>query len=255
MPAITSQPASAVIATGSNTVLSVVASGIYPAYQWYKDGAPIADATGATYTATEAGTYYVVVTDPSGTISSANATVTLTDSPVIATQPRSATILSGTSQTLEVEVIGDGLSYQWFKDGAVISGATRPAYDASETGTYDVVVTNAAGSVASSAATIVVSATLAAPTITSQPAALTVNSGTRATFLVGASGTSVSYQWYRNGTAIPGATDARYTIPVATTNDAGAYTVTAKNTAGSVTSAGVTLAVNVLAAGTTLPLS
>ena len=249
MPAITSQPASAVIATGSNTVLSVVASGVSPAYQWYKDGAPIADATAATYTATAAGTYYVVVTDPSGTISSANATVTVTDSPSIATQPRSATILAGTSQTLEVEAVGAGLSYQWFKNGTAIAGATRPAYDASETGTYDVVVTNAAGSVSSSPATIAVSATLAAPAITSQPAALTVNAGTRAAFVVGASGTSVAYQWYRNGTASAGAPGARYPRPGAAANDAGIYTVTVKNTAGTVTSAGATLAVNVLAAG------
>ena len=249
LPAIASQPASAVIATGSNTVLSVVADGVHPAYQWYKDGAPIADATAATYTATAAGTYYVVVTDPSGTISSANATVTITDSPAIATQPRPATILAGTSQTLDVEAVGAGLSYQWYKDGTAVAGATRPTYDASEAGTYEVVVTNAAGSVASSPATIAVSATLAAPAITGQPAALTVNAGTRATFVVGASGTSVAYQWYRNGTAIAGATGARYTIPVAAANDAGTYTVIVKNTAGSVTSAGATLAVNVLAAG------
>lgn len=250
LPAITGQPASAVIATGSNTVLSVVANGIDPAYQWYKDGAPVADATAATYTATAAGTYYVVVTDPAGTISSANATVTVTDGPAIVTQPRSATILAGTSQTLEVEATGAGLSYQWHKDGTAIAGATSATYDATETGTYDVVVTNAAGSVASSSATIAVSATLAAPAITTQPAAQTVNSGTRATFTVGASGTSVAYQWYRNGTAIAGATGARYTIPVAGANDAGTYTVTVKNTAGSVTSAGAALAVNVLAAGT-----
>ena len=250
LPAITGQPASAVIATGSNTVLSVVANGIDPAYQWYKDGAPVADATAATYTATAAGTYYVVVTDPAGTISSANATVTVTDGPAVVTQPRSATILAGTSQTLQVEATGAGLSYQWHKDGTAIAGATSATYDATETGTYDVVVTNAAGSVASSSAAIAVSATLAAPAITTQPAAQTVNSGTRATFTVGASGTSVAYQWYRNGTAIAGATGARYTIPVASANDAGTYTVTVKNTAGSVTSAGAALAVNVLAAGT-----
>ena len=190
------------------------------------------------------------MTDPAGTISSANATVTVTDGPAIVTQPRSATILAGTSQTLEVEATGAGLSYQWHKDGTAIAGATSATYDATETGTYDVVVTNAAGSVASSSAAVAVSATLAAPAITTQPAAQTVNSGTRATFTVGASGTSVAYQWYRNGTAIAGATGARYTIPVAGANDAGTYTVTVKNTAGSVTSAGAALAVNVLAAGT-----
>jgi hypothetical protein len=248
-PAIASQPASAVIATGSNTVLSVVVHGIDPSYQWYKDGAPIAEATAATYTATAAGTYYVVVTDPSGTISSANATVTVTDAPAIVTQPLSATILTGTSQTLRVEAIGAGLSYQWYKDGTAISGATQPAYDASATGMYDVVVTNAAGTVSSSSATVAVSATLSAPTITTQPANVTVNSGTRATLKVAASGTSIVYQWYRNGTAIAGATGAAYTVPVASGADAGTYTVTVKNTAGSITSAGASLSVNVLATG------
>ncbi|MCS0631169.1 DUF3500 domain-containing protein [Telluria mixta] len=249
MPAIASQPASAVIATGSNTVLTVVANGVAPSYQWYKDGAPIAEATAPTYTATAAGTYYVVVTDPSGTVSSANAMVTVTDGPAIVTQPLPATILAGTTQTLRVEATGAGLAYQWYKDGNAIAGATQPAYDAAETGTYDVVVTNAAGSVSSSTAAVAVSATLAAPTITAQPANVTVNSGTRATLKVAAGGTSIAYQWYRNGTAIAGATGSAYTIPVATGADAGTYTVTVKNTAGSVTSAGATLAVNVLAAG------
>ncbi|WP_371762685.1 hypothetical protein [Massilia sp.] len=142
------------------------------------------------------------MTDPAGTISSANATVTVTDGTAIVTQPRSATILAGTSQTLEVEATGAGLSYQWHKDGTAIAGATSATYDATETGTYDVVLTNAAGNVASSSAAVAVSATLAAPAITTQPAAQTVNSGMRATFAVGVSGTSVAYQWYRNGTGI-----------------------------------------------------
>ena len=248
-PAIQSQPASAVIATGSNTVLSVVFRGIQPRYQWYRDGAPIPDAVSPTYTATAAGTYYVVITDPTGTVSSANATVTVTDSPSITRQPLSATILTGTRQTLSVEAIGAGLTYQWNRDGTAIAGATQPSYDASETGTYTVLVSNAAGSVESSPAAVAVSATLAAPTITAQPSGTIVNAGTRATLKVGASGTSIAYQWYRNGVAIAGATGAQYTIPVATVADAGTYTVSAANTAGSATSSGAVLAVNVQAEG------
>lgn len=248
-PSISGQPAAAVIATGSNALLSVVASGASPTYQWYKDGAAIADATAATYTATAAGTYYVVVTDATGSVASASATVTVTDGPVIAGQPSGATILTGTSQTLAVEASGAGLDYQWYKDGVAIEGATRPTYDAAVAGIYTVIVSNPAGQVESSAATIAVSTSLAAPAITIQPAAVTVNAGTSATLAVGASGTSVAYQWYRNGTAIAGATAARYTIPVASDADAGSYAVTAKNTAGSVTSAAATLAVNVLASG------
>jgi len=249
-PAIQTQPASAVIATGSNTVLSVVFSGIQPTYQWYKDGAPIPDATAPTYTAAAAGTYYVVINDPTGTISSANAVVTVTDGPSITRQPLSATILTGTRQTLLVEAIGAGLTYQWNRDGAAIPGATRPAYDAAETGTYTVLVTNAAGSVESSPAAVAVSATLAAPTITTQPSGTTVNAGTRATLNAGASGTSIAYQWYRNGVAIAGATLPRYTIPVTTLADAGTYTVSATNTAGSATSSAAVLAVKVQAEGT-----
>jgi hypothetical protein len=248
-PSVTSQPASVVVATGTNAVLSVVASATSPTYQWYKDGAAVADATAATYTATAAGTYYVVVTDATGSVTSANATVTVTDAPSISKQPVSATILSGASQTLTVDAVGAGLSYQWYRDGSAVSGATQPAYAAADAGSYTVVVANTAGTVTSSAATITVSTSLAAPSIATQPASLTVNAGTSATFKVDATGTSIAYQWNRNGVAIAGATGASYTIPVATSTNAGAYTVTVTNTAGSVTSSSATLAVNVLAAG------
>lgn len=249
-PAITSEPVSAVIAGGSNTVLSVVAGGDNPTYQWYKDGAPIADATAPTFTATAAGVYFVVVTEASYSVNSANATVTVSDTPSITTQPLAATILTGTSQTLEVAATGAGLSYQWYKDGATIAGATQATYDAGAAGTYMAVVTNTAGSANSDSATISTSTSLAAPTISTQPSALTVNSGTSATLQVGASGASMAYQWYRNGSAIAGATKAGYTIPAATGADAGSYTVTVNNTAGSVTSTAVALRVNQLSAGT-----
>jgi hypothetical protein len=248
-PAISSQPAAAVIATGSNTVLSIVAGGTSPTYQWYKDGAAIADATAANYTATSAGTYYVVVSQDGASVSSANAVVTVTDAPTISLQPASATILTGTSQHLLVETGGAGLSYQWYKDGAAIDGATQASYDASAAGAYTVVVSNAAGTVTSSAATITVDATLAAPTIATQPSSISVNAGTAATFKAAASGASIAWQWYRNGIAIAGANAASYTIPVATAADAGSYTVSAQNTAGVVTSSAATLTVNVLAAG------
>lgn len=253
LPAITTQPASAVIVSGSNTVLSVVATATSPTYQWYKDGAAIADATAATYTAIADGTYYVVVTASTGSVSSGNAVVTVADIPTFTTQPQSATILTGASQALNVEVTGVNVGYQWYKDGSAIAGATQTSYTASDAGTYYVVATNAAGSRTSNGAIIATSTTLAAPTITTQPAALTVNGGTGATLSVVGSGTSMAYQWYKGGTAIAGATGASYTIPVASGADAGSYTVSVGNTAGSVTSSAATLTVNVLATGTNTP--
>jgi len=84
---------------------------------------------------------------------------------------------------------------------------------------------------------------VAAPTISTQPASLTVNSGQSASFTVTASG-ATSYQWQTNGTAIAGATSSSYTLPNVTSVDNGlSYTVVVANAGGSVTSAAATLRV------------
>jgi hypothetical protein len=71
-----------------------------------------------------------------------------------------------------------------------------------------------------------------------------VTAGASASFSVSARGTSPSYQWYKNGNAISGATGASHTISNAQASDAGNYTVTVFNTAGSVSSNVSTLTVN-----------
>ncbi len=85
-----------------------------------------------------------------------------------------------------------------------------------------------------------------APVITLQPSSISVNAGQSALFTVVATGTPPpTYQWRKNGTAIPGATGNTLNIPSATTLDSlGAYTVVVSNAAGSVTSNPATLTVN-----------
>lgn len=80
------------------------------------------------------------------------------------------------------------------------------------------------------------------PVISAQPTAQSVLTDATATFSVTASGTGLSYQWQRNGTAIAGATAASYTTPPASYVDQGAqYSVTVTNADGSVTSNAATL--------------
>jgi hypothetical protein len=248
-PAISLQPASAIIPAGSNSVLSVVAAGSGLTYQWYLAGAAIADATAPTYTATEAGSYYVVVTSSAGSVTSSNAVITVSSAPVITAQPSGATILTGTSQTLSVTADGLEMGYQWYKDGAAIDGATHPAYAASAAGSYTVAITNTAGITTSAAAVIAVSSSVTAPTINVQPVAQAVNAGTSAILYVTVNGVSPAYQWYRNDVAIAGATDRIYKINTANASSAGTYKVVVTNTAGSATSASVALTVNVVSAG------
>src|SRR6202008_3245763 len=120
------------------------------------------------------------------------------------------------------------LSYQWQKNGAAIAGATLSSYTIPATATSDsgsaftVVVTNSAGTVTSLAATLTVNPAPVAPTITTQPASQTVTAGQTATFAVVAAGTApLSYQWRKNGVAIPGATSSSYTTLATTTSDSG----------------------------------
>ncbi len=127
------------------------AKGLGLSYQWRKDGVNISGATSASYTATAAGIYSVVVTNMAGSVTSSNAVVMTP--PVITVQPSSGVLLND-SASLSVSATGLGLSYQWRKDGVNISGATSASYIATAAGIYSVVVTNMAGSVTSSGAVI-----------------------------------------------------------------------------------------------------
>ncbi|HVU33227.1 MAG TPA: glycoside hydrolase family 43 C-terminal domain-containing protein [Opitutaceae bacterium] len=84
----------------------------------------------------------------------------------------------------------------------------------------------------------------AAPVITRDPDSQTVLPGQAVTLSVGATATPApTYQWFRNGTAISGATRSSYTIASATPTDAGSYTVAVTNGQGTVTSGAAVLTV------------
>lgn len=75
-PAITTQPVSQTVAPGGSATFSVVASGA-TSYQWQLNGVDIPGATSASHTASTAGAYRVVVTNASGSTTSAAATLTV----------------------------------------------------------------------------------------------------------------------------------------------------------------------------------
>src|SRR5260370_4771852 len=105
-----------------------------------------------------------------------------------------------------------------------------------------------------------VPAAAVSPSITTQPVGRTVTAGQTAAFSVAVTGTApFSYQWYKNTTAISGATSSSYTTPTTTTTDNGAlFKAIVTNSAGSVTSASATLMVNAASAPpsiTTQPIS
>ncbi|MFN7916539.1 MAG: G8 domain-containing protein [Vicinamibacterales bacterium] len=269
-PTITTQPVSVAVNAGATATFGVVASGSGLTYQWQKNLVNIAGATGATYTtpatttADSGSAYRVLVSNTSGQVASASATLTVNavvtaTKPAITTQPASVTVTAGATATFAVVASGTGpLTYQWQKNAVNIAGATGASYTTPATttadsgSTFQVVVTNSAGQAASTAATLTVNAAATKPSITTQPANVTVTAGAVATFSVVATGTGpLTYQWQKNAVNIAGATGASYTTPVTTTADSGStYKVSVTNSAGQATSTAATLTVN---AAVTLP--
>jgi hypothetical protein len=82
-PSITTQPASETVAVGSAATFSVTASGSGTlSYQWYMGSTEISGATSSTYTissvaSSDAGSYYVTVSNSAGTTTSSTATLTV----------------------------------------------------------------------------------------------------------------------------------------------------------------------------------
>lgn len=165
--------------------------------------------------------------------------------PAITTQPANQTATAGQPATFSVVATGTApLHYQWKKgstaagtDAASLALATTAVADA---GSYTVTITNAAGSVTSTAAMLTIQEV---PTITTQPANVTVTAGLPASFSVVATGTApLHYQWKVGTTAI-GSDAATLTLPLTLLSDSGSYTVAVTNAAGSVTSTPAVLTV------------
>ncbi|MGC2531172.1 MAG: choice-of-anchor D domain-containing protein, partial [Candidatus Acidiferrum sp.] len=167
------QPVNQTVTAGQTATFTVVAGGTAPlTYQWQKNAVKIAGATASSYTTpatatTDSGsTFRVVVTNTAGNVTSNAATLTVNAAavaPTITTQPVNQTVTAGQTATFTAVAGGTApLSYQWQKNGVNIAGATATSYTTPATATtdsgstFDVVVSNTAGSVTSSAATLTV---------------------------------------------------------------------------------------------------
>lgn len=206
-PVITTQPVSKVISlssTSSNS-LSVGVTGTLLTYQWYKDGQPINLATSSSlslypFNADRYGSYQVVVSNPGGSVTSSAAVVSPPPAPTIASNPQSTYALAGQSVTFSVSATSLDLTYVWRFNGqplGALSSSSLTIIAGDPTfGSYDVVVSNNAGSATSTAATL----TRAVPaSIVSQPAPSAVLLGGDTTFSVQAAGApgSFTYRWQR----------------------------------------------------------
>jgi len=173
-PTITTQPTSRTVAAGSPASFTTVVTGFpTPTLQWFKNSVAVPGATTelltfASAALADAGSYTLVATNSQGSVTSNVATLTVNGgpAPIVTTQPASLAQPAGSAAFLAVVASGSP-TYQWRKNGTNIPGATAATLSfaslaAADTASYDVVLTNATGSVTSNAATVVVATPLTA---------------------------------------------------------------------------------------------
>jgi sugar lactone lactonase YvrE len=214
-PDITGQPVSQIAFAGSNSVFSVGVAGSEPfGYLWYLDSTNLLQSNSINTltlpapSATNAGSYTVVITNLYGSVTSAVAILTVEAPPVITGQPVSQIVFGGSNSLFSVGVAGSGpFGYLWYLDDTKllqsnsINTLLLRALSATNAGSYTVVVTNAWGSVTSQIATLMV---VFPPSVTTPPGNRTVLAGTTASLGVTVAGTGpLSYQWQFNGSNLP----------------------------------------------------
>jgi len=213
-------------------------------------------------TPTGTGTYLVGLTAKSSANAGASETTAATltiniapgvvvTPPGITAQPASLTVTQ--AQTAVFSVVATStvpLTYFWRKGGTAMTNGPNPSLtiasvQSADAGSYSVIVSNSAGTVTSSNATLTVIVPPAPPAIVTQPANQSVIVGQTATFNVSATGaTPLSYYWRNGTTVLTNSASASFSIPNAQTADAGTYSVIVSNSLGTATSSNATLSVN-----------
>ena len=187
--------------------------------------------------ASSPGTYVVTNTIAAAggcAATSATATITINALPTATLAAGGATTFCPGGSVMLTAPAGAGNTYQFLLNGTTISGATAASYTATAGGSYSVLVTNASGCAATSAATTVV--------VNALPTTPTLSAAYGPTTTTLTSSAATGNQFYFNNVAIAGATGQTYVVN-GTPAQLGAYTVTTTNASGCPSAASAPLVV------------
>ena len=207
---------------GSSVILNAN-TGTALSYVWRKNGNIISGQTTSSIIVTESGTYIVEITN-SNNCTSVSSPITTT----VNTIPNAAIIPGGLTTFCQGGILalnatlGSGYTYEWLNNGSTVSGIITSAYNVSQSGSYQVVITSTNQcSDTSSLQTVTVNpipgATITAsgPISFCQGETVTLNANT---------GTGLTYVWKKNGNILSGQTSASLIV-----SDAGNYLVEISN--------------------------
>ncbi|MBR5343630.1 MAG: immunoglobulin domain-containing protein [Oscillospiraceae bacterium] len=275
-PTITTQPKSAKVYVNTTASFTVAADGA-ASYQWYyrtsssgswakstTDGNTTKTLKIKGTTARNGYQYRCKVSNEAGYVYTNAATLTVTDKPVITTQPKSQTV--DLDKTVYFTVTANGASsYQWYYRKSEtgewletgLSGCTTATLKVTAKSTRDgwqfrCKVSNAKGYAYSNAATLTLKKdpVTEKPVIVTQPKSATARLDSVAQFTVTATG-AASYQWYYRKsssdswaeTALSGCTTATLKVTAKSTRDGWQFRCKVSNAMGYVYTSAVKLTV------------
>jgi hypothetical protein len=172
-PVITVDPSNATVLAPATTTFSITATNSPTSYQWRKNGSNVSGGSGGTtasYTipasalADNGATFDCIATNAFGSDTSATATLTVHQIPIITVDPANRTVASGATAAFSETHTGTApYTYQWQRSPALdvcsatsstfVTQATTPSYNGRM---YRVIVTNAYGADTSGYATLTI---------------------------------------------------------------------------------------------------
>lgn len=241
-PTIVSNPASICGGTDAQLTATVVNGAPTNTFQWYKDGVAMSGEVAQTLTATQTGSYQVEVITAGGCISTLSLPIVigLSDFPELTWKSSHAAVEPGQVKVYQVAATFTPTTYNWIVDGnaviqngqgtntvSILFPTTPGPVTIAVTGTNDCGIS---GELKENVAVAPSCSPIEIRNASLVPADGNTTAGNTITMSVTAIGSNpITYQWYRNGIAISGATSSTYTKSNAQEGDSGTYNCEVSN--------------------------
>ncbi len=195
-------PGPGLICTADSVLLESTEAPAGFGYQWLLDGQNISGATNQQYTAHQVGTYQVVFSSPACNSPFSQVLIIPEVVVPIPTISSSGVSVLCPGDTIELTATGPppGFTLQWYLDTVLLPGANSPALTVTTGGAYTVAFERPGCA----------DLWIADPALIEQEMAISFELLFQNDTLSLSAGNWTAYQWYRDGSLLPGATGPRY---------------------------------------------